>query len=144
MMASDNICARLPATWVAWIHRIHAAGGASGSITMVVMFVVCLCCVFGLSRAVCKKVPEYNFKVQKMPYTLRLDIGLHHSHNLGEWFGMFNEDKFLVDKEGMGVGVSGQVMIDAPSCQCGGESKAWMSVAVMMEISVLMWTENFT
>jgi hypothetical protein len=59
-MAPDNICARLPATWAAWIHQIHAAGGASGSITMVVMFVVYLCCVFGLSLVVCKKVPEYN------------------------------------------------------------------------------------
>ncbi len=42
-------------------------------------------------------------------------------HNMGEWFGKFNEDKFVVDKEGMGGGVIGQVMIYASDCQCGGE-----------------------
>ena len=28
-------------------------------------------------------------------------------HNLGEGFGEFDEDEFLVDKEGMGGGVNG-------------------------------------
>ncbi len=41
-------------------------------------------------------------------------------HNLREGFGNFDEDEFLVNKEGMGGGVSGQVMIDALGCQCGG------------------------
>ncbi len=40
-------------------------------------------------------------------------------HNLGEWFGKFDKDKFLVNKEGRGGGVSGQVMINASGCQCG-------------------------
>ncbi len=40
-------------------------------------------------------------------------------HNLGEWFGEFDEDEFLVNKKGMGGGVSGQIMIDALGCQCG-------------------------
>jgi hypothetical protein len=67
-MASDNTCTRLPATWAVWIRQIHAAVGASGSITKVVMSVVCLCCVFDLLLVICKKVPEYNLKVQKVSY----------------------------------------------------------------------------
>jgi hypothetical protein len=34
--------------------------------------------------------------------------------------GKFDEDEFLVSKEGMGGGVSSQVIIDASGCQCGG------------------------
>jgi hypothetical protein len=63
-----NICARPPAPQAAWIHRIHTAIEASSSITMMVMFVVCLCCVFGLSLIVCKKVTEQNLKVRILPY----------------------------------------------------------------------------
>ncbi len=66
-------------------------------------------------------------------------------HNLGEGFGKFNEDEFLVDKEWVGGEVSGQVMINALGCQCGVEVQSVeMSVVVIMEVSVLMGTENLT
>jgi hypothetical protein len=98
-MSSDNICARPPATRAACIHQIHIAGGASGSITMVVMFVVCLCCVFGLSLIVCKKVPEYNRKVQKLPYYkfsrryLVPHIGLHRTRRWEHHSSQINRDR---------------------------------------------------